>query len=110
MLFLTTTFSPTMLKDGNSAQLHETTLERAIEILQGPGGFISAVGHDVTAKILSALCGFHVTFNRANLALDHGDSVVAIIPNFRATEAREFTRDEVLGAGLRAFIITIQQA
>lgn len=67
----------------------------------------SAVGHEVTTKTLSALLGREVAFNRVNLALQPGDIVVAIIPDFRANEAREFTFEEVSAAGFTASLIEV---
>lgn len=67
----------------------------------------SAIGHENTAKIISALVGFSVPFNRQNLILNHGDELIVIIPNFRAAEAREFTFEEVSAAGFRCFRIYV---
>lgn len=103
--FLATTFSPAMLKPGRAALVEESSLEDARELLCD--SWTSAVGHDVTAGILTALLGFRVPFARVNLALDHGDQLVCVIPNFRASEAREFSSDEVEAAGFRCFLVTV---
>jgi hypothetical protein len=68
---------------------------------------VSAVSHEVTASILSALLGFPVPFNRVNLLLGRGDVVYCLIPSFRAEVAREFTRKEIEDAGIRIFRIAI---
>lgn len=104
--FLTVTFSPAMLMPGREANVEEISLDEAIEILGV--GWQSAVGHEVTAQVLSALLGVPVPFARVNLALDHGDTIICVIPNFRAAEAREFTRAEVEGAGYRVFAVSVQ--
>lgn len=101
-VYLTNTFSPAMHANGGSARVQEIDLVRAI--IEISNGFTSAVSHEVTAGVLSALVGQAVPFNRINLTLNPGDRVVCIIPNFWASEAREFTRSEVESAGYRCFL------
>lgn len=132
--FLATTFSPTMVQHDRDFSAKEISLSEAQEALRGScpvcgspdrrdegagaarhccapfvPGFTSAVGHEVTARVLTALLGFHVPFNRANLSLDDGDTVICVIPSFRANEAREFSREEVEAAGFRCFEITVTE-
>lgn len=106
MEYLTTTFSPAMLKPGCIAYIEEVDLEVVKTALPH---LTSAVGHEVTAKILSALLEGEVPFNRVNLALDAWDEVYCVIPNFRASEAREFTREEVESAGFRCFHVLVRR-
>jgi len=40
-----------------------------------------------------------------SVKLTGGDVLFAVIPNFRASEAREFTYEEVKSAGFRSFKI-----
>jgi hypothetical protein len=105
-LFLTTTFSPMMLASGRSASVEEISLTEAREIL-GNRSWESAVSHEATAQVVTALFGFHIPFNRANLSLDHEDQVVCVIPAFRADVAREFSYDEVVTAGYRVFLVCV---
>jgi hypothetical protein len=69
--------------------------------------FVSAVSHEVTAKVLTGLFGQEILFNRINLTLKGGDVVFCVVPTFRANEAREFTREEVEASPVRYFIILI---
>jgi hypothetical protein len=103
--YLATTFSPMMLSERVSGYVREITLAQARDILQDP--FTSAVGHEVTAEILSALLDRKIEHNRINLVLKSGDQVVCIIPKFRAEQAREFTREEVEAAGYRCFQVLV---
>lgn len=115
--YLTSTFSPAMLghvpgKAPNPVASvfeyfpdQEDCREDLAELL-GPN-FTSAVGHEVTAKVLAALLGVPVQFNRTNLVLKAGDDVVCVIPNFRANEAREFSHEEVVAAGFRVFLLQV---
>jgi len=104
MNILTTTFSPAMLKAGCKATVKETTLA---EIKAKVKYCKSAVGHEITAAILSALLEQRIDFNRVNLSLDNGDCLYVVIPKFRANEAREFTHEEVTAAGFRCFFVEV---
>jgi len=103
--YLSTTFSPMMLGGGVAGYVREITLAQAQVLLQD--GFVSAVGHEVTAEVLSALLGRKVDFSRIPLTLKAGDSLICIVPRFRAEVAREFTRDEVEAAGYRCFQVLV---
>jgi len=103
MRYLTTTFSPAMLGAGCSAEV--SPLANVGEV---PVDLVSAVGHEVTAKILAVLLGREVLFSRANLALKGGDEVWCVIPTLRAAEAREFSLAEVQGAGFRAWYVRVR--
>lgn len=104
--YLTNTFSPMMLGPGATGKVFEVTLPRIHDDVEDLKA-VSAISHEVTAKIVSALLDFEVPFNRVNLVLNPGDIVLCVIPNFRATEAREFTHDEVAAAGFRCFTIYV---
>lgn len=93
MLYLTNTFSPQMLAEDSVATVKRINYVKAMDLLAD--GFTSAVSHQVTADILTNIIGKPVAFNRINIALQNGDQCVAIIPNFRAETAREFTSDEI---------------
>ena len=107
MIFLATTFSPAMLGTRVEASVKEISLAEVKERL---GDYVSAVGHEITADILTALLNREVEFNRVNLSLRPGDEIICVIPNFRASEAREFTREEVEAAGYRCFLIKTRKA
>jgi len=111
MKFIAVTFSPAMLNPaGISLKAEVSELKGDLSaIVAGftSGGFTSAIGHEVTSKILEAATGLKGLFNRANLALNRGDELLVIVPNFRANEAREFTRTEVLAAGWRVFHVEV---
>lgn len=106
MIYLTNTFSPAMVAGENTFVGKKVSLNSLRETLQNET-VTSAVSHEVTAKILSALLEKPVKFARVNLALQPGDRVLCVIPNFRAQEAREFTFEEVSEAGFSAFEISI---
>jgi hypothetical protein len=69
ILHLGNTFSPLMLskEEGSPAVVEEIDLETARNYLDL--GFTSCVSHEITAKILEALLGMEIQFNRTNVSL-----------------------------------------
>jgi hypothetical protein len=86
------------------AEITEANIEKA---LLAAKELKSIIGHEITAQILSAACGCPILFNRESVKLQPGDSVVVITPNFRSSESREFTTEEVKRAGFRAFFVVV---
>jgi hypothetical protein len=88
-IYLSTTFSPMMLRERVSGYVREITLAQAKKILQDP--FVSAVGHEVTAEVLSALLGRKIEFNRINWSSRAGTNLSALslssVPNRRGSSA-----------------------
>jgi len=110
--FVTNTFSPMMLGEGTAARVQEITIKVAREMVKDtPEGLrVSAVSHELTAPVISALLGVECQANRINVSLDSSDTLIAIIPGFRASVAREFTREEVEEAGARCFLVVGEAA
>ena len=101
---LATTFSPAMLRPGMEAKVSECPLKDVPEWAE------SAVGHEVTAKVISALLGRPVEFKRTTVELRDGAVLYCIVPTFRADVAREFTQEEVTAAGFRCFRVEVHDA
>lgn len=106
MLYLTNTFTPSMVSEGLSFFGVEIYLENVILLIEG--GFTSAVSHENTAEKLTTLLGIPVDFNRVNLSLEGGDTVIACIPQIRHNKAEEFRAEEVNSAEFRFFLIKIE--
>jgi hypothetical protein len=100
--YLGNTFSPMMLGHGVSCEVDEVSLGYVRDNLE-LDEITSVVGHEITAVVLSTLLDSHIAFNRVNLVLERGDDILVVIPNFRASEAREFTFEEISSAGYRCF-------
>jgi len=65
----------------------ELTIEEAKKILQSEP-FISAIGHESTAKALTNIFGVEVKFNRIQIFLDDGDKLITIILKKRLEEGQ----------------------
>ena len=117
---LVNTFSPMMVKDGCHFIGRAATFEEIKAMVTSPWPWArndsghsmwlctdSAISHEVTASILSVALDAKVPFERKNITLGHGDVAHVIIPNFRASEAREFSHKEVEAAGFRCFLVRV---
>jgi hypothetical protein len=59
-------------------------------------GFISAVGHESTAKVLGHLLGVEVPFNRVQISVGEGDVIISFQFLIRLPEGKVLGEDEVL--------------
>jgi hypothetical protein len=85
---------PDLLNSGVIIKASPITLEEAKSLLQQ--GFVSAVGHESTAKVLSSLLGTNVPFNRAQIAITGGDVIVSFQFLVRLPEGKVLGDDEVM--------------
>ncbi|MCD6318946.1 DUF1874 domain-containing protein [Candidatus Aerophobetes bacterium] len=114
-VFLTTTFSPSMMgRKAKVLMVHEVKEEEFWRSLSGVKNvegneFIPAIGHENTADIVRKRMPKEMReqklFNRVNIEVEHGDWIFAIIPQVRFNSTREFTDEEVKKAEFRFFII-----
>ena len=59
-------------------------------------GFISAIGHQGTAELLSELLGMNIPVNRIAIRLDHGDRAIVIQLLERLPEGKILSREEII--------------
>jgi hypothetical protein len=97
-LFISNAFSLSMLHPlpptGRTIRVRPVSLEEVKSLLQG--GFISAVGHESTAGIISLLVGMEVPTNRIAIRLSHGDRLIVFQLGIRLAEGQVLSQDEVL--------------
>jgi len=96
-LFIANAFSLNMLgalpPEGLTLTARPLSLEEARSLLQG--GFISAVGHESTAKVITTLTGVEVPPNRVAITLSPGDRVVVFQLGIRLQEGQILSEEEV---------------
>jgi len=85
--------------DFDSCSLHlvsfyKLDLETAREIVQETE-FISAVGHESTAKLLSQLLGVEIPHNRITVKMRDGDTAIHFVLKQRLPEGKILTEDEL---------------
>jgi hypothetical protein len=102
---ITTTFSVSMLPASEEANLRIREVDEETFNRELGDDFESYVGHEATAKLLSAKFGKEIPFNRANVTLTPDIKLFVAVPQFRVDVAREFTEDEIKKSKFRYFII-----
>jgi len=115
MRYITTTFSPSMIKEGGDvkAEIKELGETEFISVVRGLLRYddcVPAVGHENTAALLARKIGVdRALYARVNITLGKGDALFCAIPQFRAPEgAREFSDEEVAGARFRYFVVVVE--
>ena len=118
-MYITSTISPMMLA-GPKLEMIVQEFEPEDMLIRMSGintvcksrcvDVVGAVGHQNTASVIRPLVERYLPevsgielFDRVSIKLGLFDEILAIIPNFRANEAREFTFNEVENAGFRVF-------
>jgi len=102
---ITTTFSVSMLPASEEANLRIREVNEETFNCELGDDFESSVGHEATAKLLSAKFGKDIPFNRTNVTLIPDIKLFVAVPQFRVDVARVFTEDEIKNAKFRYFII-----
>jgi len=79
------------------------TVQRIISVQEAKQllarGFISAVGHNSTADIMSRVLGITVPYNRIQVFLEPNDEAVCFILKARPPEGRVLTAEELQQLG-----------
>ena len=57
--------------------------------------FVSAVGHEATAKVLSQLLGVNIPFNRVTVFMQPGDRAIHFFLKTRIPEGKILSEDEL---------------
>jgi hypothetical protein len=86
--------SPSLLEGGAIIKASPISLGEVKALLKE--GFVSAVGHESTARVLSSLLGTDVPFNRAQISIKEGDVIVSFQFLVRLPEGKVLGDDEVL--------------
>jgi hypothetical protein len=96
MYLLSTGFVPVdekELEKGVYIQQYKITVEEAKNLLKQ--GFISAVGHESTAKFMSHILGMEIPVNRTAVWLKAGDRAVGFVLKTRLPEGKVLTEEEL---------------
>jgi hypothetical protein len=80
-------------------ECYDCTLEEAREIIRDSKGFISAVGHEATARILTELLGVEVPMNRIQFEQEHNQTALVFKLNGRVPEGKILNREEIESIG-----------
>jgi len=75
----------------------ELSIQEASEMLKNEE-FVSAIGHEATAKALSNIFGVEIPFSRIQITLQPGDKLISIILKKRLAEGQVLKTIEELNA------------
>jgi hypothetical protein len=107
MVILVNGISPTMFPTPSSLLLKKIDLDTVKEILGN--GFVSAIGHQSTAEILTQLIGIQVQVNRVNVKTEYGDVLVVFSLKSRPPEGKILTREEIEQLGYEFYSVSVER-
>lgn len=73
-------------------------------------GFVSAIGHQSTAEIISSIIGVNVPMNRIQYEQKVGDVAIIFKLNSRPPEGKILTKEEIEAIGYSFSVITMSEA
>jgi len=105
-LYVANAFSLSMLDDKEVyLKVKEVDAETVKSMLKKP--FVSAVGHESTAKLLTALLGVEVPYNRIQVRLQKGDRLLVFQLLTRLEEGRLLDEDELRRLPHKFYIVEV---
>lgn len=96
-------FNTSILTTDGSFALETISIDEAKELVRGEAGFISAVGHESTAEILTTLLELTIPVNRIVFEQQVGQACLVFKLNGRGPEGRILTSEEIetIGFGFK---------
>jgi hypothetical protein len=105
-LYIANAFSLGMLPGEVYLRVKEIDAQTTSEILKSQQ-FISAVGHESTAKLLTALLGVEIPYNRIQVRLQKGDRLLVFQLLTRLEEGRVLDEDELRRLPHKFYIVEV---
>ena len=85
-----------ILTDWGTYKFSEINIQEAkFYLMHGLENYVSAIGHEGTAEILSKLLGFEVSANRISVKMETGDKAVVFRMLERLPEGKILTSEEL---------------
>jgi len=98
-VFLTNSFSPSMLKLQKhrqvTAKFEETDEKEFCETIKNAEDLVNAVGHKATVDLINTMCSTQLKENRISIVANAGDIIIALILTIRLEEGRVLKEDEI---------------
>jgi hypothetical protein len=105
MLYLSNAFSLNMIdQHSGSIEFHNHDVNHIKQIL-GNRNWVSVVGHQDTANLLSGMLGTEVAFNRQSLKLAQGDQL--IVAQYSGARLPEGATELPEGATVKWFMLSL---
>jgi len=94
-------------RDEAIIRVREVSVSEAANVLSQ--GFISAVGHESTAQLLTQLLSIPVPVNRIQIRLEPGDKLVVFQLLTRLPEGKVLTLEELKTIQYKLYLVVIVQ-
>ena len=104
-VYLANAFSLSMITPPSTLSVIEVSDDNVKRIVAS--GFVSTIGHEATAKIVSSRLGISVQVNRVSIQLKYGDTLVVFQLLKRLEEGKVLTEDEMKQMPAKWFLVTI---
>jgi Domain of unknown function (DUF1874). len=108
MLYIGNAFSLSMVEGDAILKARTVTIGDVKKALEN-SSFVSAVGHEATAQIMSELIGVSIPYNRAPIKLKAGDTLVVFQLLKRLEEGRVLSSDEIKALPYKFVAVTVLQ-
>jgi hypothetical protein len=99
MYLLSTGYIPVQLEKWKKVVVVQriVSVQEAKQLLSN--GFVSAVGHQSTAEIMSQILGIPIQYSRQSVFLEPGDEAICFVLKQRPPEGRVLTAEELQQIG-----------
>jgi len=105
-IYLANAFSLSMLTPPSTIKVTEVTVDDVKRILSSE--FVSAIGHEATAKIISTQLSIQVPVNRISIQLKPSDILVVFQLLTRLPEGKVLSEDEMKQVTAKWYVVTVQ--
>ena len=105
-VYIANAFSLSMVTSPATIKVVETSEDEVKRVIAS--GFVSAIGHESTAKIVSSRLGILVPVNRVSIQLKPSDVLVVFQLLTRLPEGKILTEDEIKQVQVKWFLVTIR--
>jgi hypothetical protein len=96
MIYVSNAFSLSMLSSFPTyLRVREVSLEDVKKLLSCESNFVSAVGHQATADLLTKLLNIQIPFNRVQISLNSNDILIVFQLQTRLEEGKILTEEEL---------------
>ena len=103
MVYIANAFALSMIEGDAILRIKEISKEEVKEILKE--GFISAIGHQSTAEILSQLLDIPIPFNRVQIKITPNDKLIVFQVLVRLEEGKILSKEEISKLPFKFFLI-----
>jgi len=105
-VYLANAFSLSMITPPSTLSVIEAGEDEVKRVITS--GFVSAIGHEATAKIISTQLSIQVPVNRISIQLKPSDILVVFQLLTRLPEGKVLSEDEMKQVTAKWYVVTVQ--